>query len=178
MPCLRGAERKSPAPSRAARSATPDSGSASRRAVTVATTVPAATESSTSNKTTSVAWSCWVSIAERGSSSVITPPSPNGSDSLTGFSPTSTPMRRACCPGCCNTSRPLDGTASWSSASGMVVPSSSIRASTRSSSDVRSPRVMSSTSRHVVTASGAPSTSAVIVTTSRVDCRIRRRTVG
>ena len=43
---------------------------------------------------------------------------------------------------------------------------------------MRSARVMSSTSRHVVTASGAPSTSAVIVTTRSVDCRIRRRTGG
>ena len=176
MPCLRGAERKSPAPRRAARSATPESGSASRRAVTVATTVPAATDSSTSPSTTSVAWICWASIAERGSSRVIAPPIPNGSDWLTGFSPTFTPIRRSGRPGCCTTRRPFDGTASCSSESGIVEPSASRRASTRSRSAVRSARVMSSTSRHVVTASGAPSTSAVIVTTRSVDCRIRRRT--
>ena len=139
MPCLRGTERKSPAPSRAARSATPESGSASRRAVTVATTVPAPTDTSTSSSTTSVAWICWASIAERGSSSVITPPIPNGSDSLTGFSPTFTPIRRTGWPGCCSTSCPFDGTASCSSASGIVVPSASRRASTRSRSEVRSP---------------------------------------
>ena len=176
MPCLRGAARKSPAPSRAARSATPESGSASRRAVTVATTVPAATHNSTRPNTTSVAWICWASIAERGSSRVIAPPIPNDSDWLTGFSPTFTPIRRSGWPGCCTTSRPFDGTASCSSESGIVEPSASRRASTRSRSAVRSARVMSSTSRHVVTASGAPSTSAVIVTTRSVDCRTRRRT--
>ena len=61
---VRGASGSRRRPSRAARSATSRSGSASRRAVTVATTAPVPTDSTTSSSTTSVTCSCSVRMID------------------------------------------------------------------------------------------------------------------
>ena len=178
IPCRSGVRRKSPAPSRAARSATSRSGSASRRAVTVATTAPVPTDSTMSSTTTSVTCTCSVRSTVRGSASVIDAPGQTGSVSAIGSDPTSAPRNWTGRPASSSVSRPPEGTASasasWSTVSNEPGPSS--REATCSSRSSRSARLKSSISRQVVMASGTPSTSAVIVTTSSVDCRMRRRT--
>ncbi len=83
--------RKSPPPSRAARSATCRSGRASLRAVTVATTVPVPTDSTTSSSTAAATCVCWVRIGCAGTASRTVPFCAIGTVSTTTSSPSGGP---------------------------------------------------------------------------------------
>ena len=182
MPCRCGAERKSPAPSRAARSATSGSGSASRRAVTVATTVPAADRQharAAARPASPGSARAQHRRARLGQGDRAAEPERQ----RLGASGSARRPRRAPAPAgraaaasaARSTARRAAGV--WSTGSNEPSASSRVVHRSRRSSEVGPGEVLHQPPRGDRRAA-TPSTSAVIVTTRSVDCRIRRRTVG
>ena len=171
--------RKSPAPRRAARSATCRSGRASRRAVTVATAAPPPIAAITTSTTSSVTCVCVVRMGPASIDSTTLPCWTIGTSSDTVSPVSSSPNSRRKSESGSSTSRcPWGGTRSctpFRSSSLPPVTWSSRTAAIWRARPPSSSRVRLSTTADADHPSGMPSATAVTVTASRIARRMRRR---